>query len=189
MKHLLKKNGLKLSDLAQHVKQADGKPLSPSAISLIVNHGTYPKTTPRETIDQQIQTFLASHGIPVPTTNKQQQEEFVMRRITLSPEILAHFGLKRTPFPLHFESIEEVYQDKNRPLVGMIVDTARIGGLLAIVGESGAGKTTLLNCALERLRTEESNIIVIQLHGVLEEQQNIGKKPLSAKAISTSKIS
>lgn len=188
LKERLKTHHIKQVELRQAVKH-DGKPIGAGVMSDIVNFGIYPKTFNRSEIDRQIQDFFVRRGLPPATeqTPKQQTEESNMRRITLTTAILKQFGLNRTPFPLEFDSEKEVYQDTSRPLVGMIVDTARHGGLLALIGDSGAGKTTLLNCAIERITSEQPQIRIVQVQGLLEEQTT-NNKPLNAKAITTAII-
>lgn len=187
LKERLKTHHIKQVDLRLEVKHK-GQAISAAAMSDIVNFGLYPKTFSRSEIDQQIQEFFVRRGMhPKTEQTPNTTEESNMRRITLTPDILKQFSLKRTPFPLEFESAKEIYQDTSRPLVGMIVDTARHGGLLAITGEVGAGKTTLLDCAIERITNEEPHIKIVEVLGLLEEQTN-SKNPLSAKAISTAII-
>jgi type II secretory pathway predicted ATPase ExeA len=85
------------------------------------------------------------------------------RKQTLSAAARKHFGLFRDPFAADVHSDEDVYQNPDTRYVReAMLQTARHGGLIAVVGESGAGKTTLRRDLLDRIRRESLPVIVIE---------------------------
>lgn len=66
--NLLRKHQLTQLDLSQALVQTGGpykgKHISPPMLNLMLNWGTWPKTTPKAEIQGQIRTFLISRGVP-----------------------------------------------------------------------------------------------------------------------------
>ena len=58
LKDVLHKAGLSISDLAGGVAQSTGRPMSRTALSLLINWGYYPKGTTEESVRGQIEDFL-----------------------------------------------------------------------------------------------------------------------------------
>lgn len=63
LKDVLHQAGLSFSDLAGGVLQSTGRPISRTAISLLINWGYYPKGTSETAVKEQIEAFLRSRGI------------------------------------------------------------------------------------------------------------------------------
>lgn len=63
LKDVLHQAGLSFSDLAGGVLQSTGRPISRTAISLLINWGYYPKGTSEAAVKEQIEAFLRSRGI------------------------------------------------------------------------------------------------------------------------------
>ena len=64
LKDVLHKAGLSISDLAGGVAQSTGRPMSRTALSLLINWGYYPKGTTEESVRGQIEDFLRKRAIP-----------------------------------------------------------------------------------------------------------------------------
>lgn len=58
LKGLLVRHGIAQSDIAAAIQQANGTPFSNAALNVLVNHGHWPKTTPRKEVRSQIENFL-----------------------------------------------------------------------------------------------------------------------------------
>lgn len=64
LKGLLIKHRIPHESIANTVTQANGDPLSRSAMSIIVNWNDWPKTTPIDSIKEQVEAYLLAHGVP-----------------------------------------------------------------------------------------------------------------------------
>lgn len=64
LKGVLIRHGVTQPALAKVLLQKNGVPLSATSVSFIVNHGYYPKSTPKEDIQRQAEEFLGSKGVP-----------------------------------------------------------------------------------------------------------------------------
>lgn len=60
---VLVRHGISQPDLAAAVLQATGRPMSRTAISLLINWGYWPKGTAEESVRAQIESFLVARGI------------------------------------------------------------------------------------------------------------------------------
>ncbi|MDR3249400.1 MAG: AAA family ATPase [Treponema sp.] len=73
-----------------------------------------------------------------------------------------NFGLFRDPFTDDVMVAGDVYLNENsRFAEEYLYVTAKIGGMLALIGESGSGKTTIRRLALDRIQSEGLKIRVI----------------------------
>lgn len=64
LKGVLIRHGISNAVLAGEIRQAGGKPLSRSAVNLIINHGYFPKNTEPHAIKGQIGRVLEARGVP-----------------------------------------------------------------------------------------------------------------------------
>lgn len=64
LKGVLTRHGLAQPNWARAIKQANGRPLSATAASLLINWGTWPRMTPAESICEQTEAWLRRHGVP-----------------------------------------------------------------------------------------------------------------------------
>ena len=64
LKAVMHRAGLTNAALADSVLQSTGRPISRTAISLLINWGYYPKGTAKDDIRRQVETFLITHGVP-----------------------------------------------------------------------------------------------------------------------------
>ena len=86
----------------------------------------------------------------------------MLRKQTLFPETRRAFGITRNPFADDVRE-GEVYLSPNIRFVReTMYQTAKHGGLLAVIGESGGGKSILRKDLINRLHKESQPIKVIQ---------------------------
>lgn len=79
----------------------------------------------------------------------------------VSQETLRHFKMFRNPFVADIEKSTDIYKsDEHRYIEAAMLDTAKHGGFLAVIGEVGSGKTTMRREVMEQLK-KESNVMVI----------------------------
>ena len=64
LKAVMHHAGLTNAALADSVMQSTGRPISRTAISLLINWGYYPKGTAEDDIRRQVEAFLIKHGVP-----------------------------------------------------------------------------------------------------------------------------
>jgi len=77
------------------------------------------------------------------------------------------FGLKADPFSGDVVKTEDVYlTEDTRFIAEYILQTAKAGGMIALIGESGSGKTTIRRYALDRMAAGNEKIRVITLRCV-----------------------
>ncbi|GBG03929.1 hypothetical protein AZSI13_32560 [Azospira sp. I13] len=188
LKGVLARNGIRHSELCDAVKQKDGKPMSSTGLSLIANWNTWPKNTPKESLQQQTRDFLTSKGVSeeeiatafdvdgedshrhahpigihVGQKHKKPEPEIEPLEIEmLNPAAKRHFGIFRDPFQADVNGPEDVFlASDQRYIREAMFQTARHGGFLAVVGESGAGKSVLRRDLLDRIAREGHPISVI----------------------------
>ena len=192
LKTTLKDLGLKQNQLARHLNVSD------AAIAQLVNHGQWPKAPSAESLKPKIMAFLNAHGTTQNTdpfckdetdlatvagANQQEldEEEIMLRKQTLTEAARKHFGLFRTPFSTDLSSAEDVFKSPNiRYVSEAMYQTARFGGLLAVVSESGGGKTTLLRELEERLSAEQQQIIIVKPYVLAMEDSDLKGKTLKS---------
>lgn len=79
----------------------------------------------------------------------------------ISQDTLRHFKMFRNPFVSDVEKSTDIYKsDEHRYIEAAMLDTAKHGGFLAVIGEVGSGKTTMRREVMEQLK-KESNVTVI----------------------------
>jgi ABC-type glutathione transport system ATPase component len=148
LKQCLSENRLTISGLAKHLN------LSIASVSLITNKSQFPKTGDTEAIKNEIQNYLNLMGIKqqiswnsVAADDQQENGDKEM----LSQTARKFFGFFRTPFDGDVEKASDVFQNsETRFIREAMFQTAKNGGLLAVIGESGAGKSTLRRDLIDR---------------------------------------
>lgn len=71
----------------------------------------------------------------------------------LSPAAKRHFKIFRDPFQDDVASPEDVFMsDEQRYILEAMIQTAKAGGITAVIGESGSGKSTLRKLLQHRPR-------------------------------------
>ncbi len=176
LKELFTASGLSQSEIARRV------PVSPSAITQILLRGEWPRKNTagcrarlreilRETgaADEKITAAfeqLAASAGPADragATESTREEFWMLRKQVLHPAAKRKFGLPRDPFCDEFSGPEDVfYSPDTRYVLESMYQTARHGGMTAVIGESGSGKTTLRRALIDRLAREDARVIVIE---------------------------
>ncbi|MFC5431774.1 ExeA family protein [Paraburkholderia denitrificans] len=135
------------------------------------------------------QRILAdSADCPVPRphghTDLNQEESMLLRKQVLAPATRKHFGLFRDPFADDIHSHEDMFVSPDiRYVREAMFQTAKHGGLLAVVSESGGGKTTLMRDLEDRVTRENHSIIVIKPYVLAMEDNDKKGKTLKATHI------
>lgn len=91
-----------------------------------------------------------------------QDIHVMTREVTMITEdTKRHFKLFRNPFIGDVEKTADIYKsDEHRYIEAAMLDAAKHGGFLAVIGEVGSGKTTMRREVMEQLK-KESNVQVI----------------------------
>lgn len=80
----------------------------------------------------------------------------------LSPEAKRHFTLFRDPFSDEIHSAEDVFVSPEiRYVQEVVYQCAKLGGMVAVVGESGAGKSVIRRDLIDRIQRERAQVHVI----------------------------
>ncbi|MFA7269854.1 MAG: AAA family ATPase [Sterolibacterium sp.] len=194
---ILEAHAITLKDLATFVG------VSRSAISLLVNHGQWPRLTAREEIEQQVKAFLTARGVcdlagcfeedqaactpPVQSAAEGRVErsiDMLLRKESVSPAARKHFGLFKDPFSNDIGGREDVFMGRDhRYVLESMWDIARGGGFGAVVGESGAGKSTLRKALEDRIEHEGLQIVTIQPYVLRMEDNDVKGKTLKSANI------
>jgi hypothetical protein len=65
LRALLARRSISHVDLAAAIKKKNGRPLSRTALSFLMNYGDWPMTTPAAAIKEQVEKYLAGRGVCV----------------------------------------------------------------------------------------------------------------------------
>lgn len=96
----------------------------------------------------------------------------------LTPRARQHFKIFNDPWDNEIYSIDHVYLGaQQRYVVESIINCAKVGTLMALVGECGSGKTVMMNFTMEEIRAKHPNIRVIR-------PARIDKKKIGSSSIS-----
>lgn len=72
------------------------------------------------------------------------------------------FGLFQDPFNGDVTKADDVFlTDETRFIAEFLYQTAKVGGMVAMLGESGSGKTTIRRYAMDRIQSEGQKIKII----------------------------
>ncbi|WP_080431009.1 ExeA family protein [Burkholderia ubonensis] len=117
-------------------------------------------------------------------TDLNQEDSMLLRKQVLAPAARKHFGLFRDPFADDVQSHEDMFVSPDiRYVREAMFQTAKHGGLLAVVSESGGGKTTLMRDLDDRVVRENQPIIVIKPYVLAMEDNDQKGKTLKATHI------
>lgn len=206
LKSVLWRLNISQSQLAASLEKDNGEPLSQSTIAQLVNHGQWPKTLEREPLERKIKELLFAKGAndedirdlfemketdaavlagraaSVPSNaNSNESDYMLLRKNTLTGQAKAHFQLPRDPFTDEMQEEADVFlSDDIRYVRQAIRQTAKHGGMLAVVGESGAGKSTLRQDLVEWIIKTREPITVIEPYVLGVEDDNVKGKTLKA---------
>lgn len=193
LKAVLVRLGIRQTEWASSIKQdgrgVEGKSLSLSAATQIMNWGTWPRLTSQESIKRQTEELLRRHDVDeVDIAQVWEVEEDDHTRNThpvnvhlgqksarlqpeiepleiemLSPNAKKHFSIFRDPFVEDVQGPEDVFLSADQRYIReAMFSTAKHGGFLAVVGESGAGKTVLRRDLIDRVQRDAQLIVLIQ---------------------------
>lgn len=95
-------------------------------------------------------------------TQNREAEDMILRKQNLTMEAKRHFGFIKNPFSDPQKSADLFFTKRTRFVRECLLDAAKNGNFLAIVGESGAGKSTLRGELIENLRMEDANVVIIE---------------------------
>jgi type II secretory pathway predicted ATPase ExeA len=206
LKRVLADLGIPQSELASSLEKPDGQPLSPAAIAQLVNHGQWPKSLDRGGLELKIKETLFAHGAnddhirdlfameadaaPVlagdaasalSNANSKESDTMLLRKHTLTAETKQHFNLPRDPFTNEMQDEKDVFlSDDIRYVRQAIRQTAKHGGMLAVIGESGAGKSTLREDLDAWIETSREPITLIEPYVLGSADTPRKGKPLTA---------
>ncbi|QLF40584.1 ExeA family protein [Pseudomonas aeruginosa] len=188
LKRVLADLGIAQSELAASLEKPDGQSLSQAAIAQLVNHGQWPKSLDRSGLEHQIKETLFARGAnddhirdvfvmetdaaqvlegrAAPVLNNADSREsdaMLLRKNTLTDGAKQHFQLRRDPFTNEIHSEDDVFvSDDIRYVRQAMRQTAKHGGMLAVIGESGAGKSTLREGLHDWIETSREPITIIE---------------------------
>lgn len=193
LKAVLVRLGIPQIEWAHAIKQegrgVEGKPLSLSAATQIMNWDTWPQLTPADSIKRQTEAFLRNrdvdemdlahiweidgadgarnaHPANVHLGQKPARLQPVIEPLEiemLSPNAKKHFGIFRDPFIDDVQGPEDIFLAADQRYIReAMFSTAKHGGFLAVVGESGAGKTVLRRDLVDRVQRDSQLIVLIQ---------------------------
>ncbi|MDF7669858.1 AAA family ATPase [Orbaceae bacterium ESL0721] len=215
LKTVMKQFNIKQAQLAKHI-DFKGNAISPAVINLIINHNRWPKSIERSTFEQKIEKalltmglakeylidifveetdtaeILAEDAVPVDSNEQLTKESVYMllRKQTINRDAKAHFRIPRDPFTDEMLDDADVYlSDDIRYVRAAMRQTAKHGGMLAVIGESGSGKTTLRHDLIDWININHEPITVIEPYVLGLEDNEVKGKSLKSMDISSAIIS
>ena len=180
------KDALAATTLSQR-QIADKLQISAPAVNVLINKGRWPAKN-AEGVRLRLVSLLMERGkldssaalacIPCTTITpmKGKDTAMLMKKQTLLPATKRFFKIQRDPFT-EVQSAEDLFlSDNSRYVREAMFDTAKNGGMLAVIGESGSGKSTLREDMLDRIRREDVPVIPIEPYVLgMEENDKMGK--------------
>ncbi|WP_405119189.1 ExeA family protein [Pseudomonas leptonychotis] len=214
LKSVLWRLGVPQRELAEAIEKQDGQPISQSTIAQLVNHNQWPKTMDRQALESRIKELLFARGANdddihdlfvmeetdvavlagratsvLSSANSKESDYMLLRKNTLNRQAKEHFRLPCDPFTDEMRCDEDVFlSDDIRYVRQAIRQTAKHGGMLAVVGESGAGKSTLRQDLCEWIHVNNEPITVIPPYVLGVEEDNVKGKTLKALDITAAII-
>lgn len=105
----------------------------------------------------------ATHSGPQPGSTQEEDDFMLLRHYTLTPEARRHFKVPRDPFVNEMRDEGDVFStDDIRYVRSAMRQTAKYGGMLAVVAESGGGKSTLRKDLAQWIKTSGEPITLIE---------------------------
>ena len=142
--------------------------ISPAAVNNIIKHGQWPAKNTKELqssfaklLEQHGATKAAAQAAITQTTNK-DTDMTTLRKQELTPETRRAFSITRDPFADDVTQEGVFLSPSIRFVRESMYQTAKHGGLMAVIGESGSGKSTLRKDLAARIKTEDAPIILIE---------------------------
>ncbi|WP_156432511.1 ExeA family protein [Burkholderia sp. MSMB1498] len=129
-------------------------------------------------------SHASSRRSPRDDTDLNQEDSMLLRKQALTPAARKHFGLFRDPFQDDVRSHDDMYLSPDiRHVREAMFQTAKHGGMLAVVAESGAGKTTLMRDLEDRITRENQPVLLIKPYVLAMEDSDRKGKTLKATHI------
>lgn len=153
-----------------HTRLAGELGMSVASVSLIVNHGRFPKGRKQKEVRDVVNGILTARNVDVTGIWKyldgrdenDEDDETQEVNVMLSQAAKRQFGIFTDPFVDDVNGQEDVYLgDSSRYVAEYMYMTAKVGGMLAVLGESGSGKTTLRRYMADRINQEGLKVKVI----------------------------
>lgn len=105
----------------------------------------------------------AADSGPQTESNQPEDDYMLLRKHRLTREAKAHFRLPRDPFNEEMDNDEDVFLTEDiRYVRAAMRQTAKFGGLLAVIAESGGGKSTLRKDLHHWINNQGEPITVIE---------------------------
>ena len=194
LKWVLQRNGVSQAKFAAGVVQFDGKPLSASATSALLNFNVWPKLTPVHSIQKQTEKLLRDSGADddeiaivwdVDTADRGRDQHPVavhegqfkrakqkaiaavdslknLEICMLSEQARKHFGIFSDPFHNDVNDEKDVFKSPTISYVRQAVFmSAKLGSMVAVIGDSGAGKSVIRRDFFERIEREKLPMRII----------------------------
>lgn len=215
LKRVMVALGISQREMAESIEKPDGSNISQATMAQMVNHNLWPKTLERQYLERQIQQLLCARGAnddhirdlfvmeeadaaqvlagraapALSNANSKESNYMLLRKQTLNRQAKEHFRLPRDPFTDEMQEEADVFlSDDIRYVRQAIRQTAKHGGLLAVVGESGAGKSTLRQDLMDWIYVNNEPITVIPPYVLGVEEDGVKGKPLKALDITAAII-
>ncbi|WP_085165881.1 ExeA family protein [Gilliamella bombi] len=211
LKSVMTQFNIKQAQLAKHIEYK-GNSISQAVISQLVNHNIWPRSIKREELEQKIEKaliklglsndyllnifeeetdtaeILADDAVPVDSNEKHLTKEsayMLLRKQTINRDARAHFRIPRDPFTDEMTEDADVYlSDDIRYVRAAMRQTAKHGGMLAVIGESGSGKSTLRHDLIDWININHEPITVIEPYVLGLEDNEVKGKSLKSMDIS-----
>ena len=216
LKSVMTQFNIKQAQLAKHIDYK-GNSISQAVISQLVNHNIWPRSIKRKELEQKIEKaliklglsndyllnifeeetgaaeILADDAVPVDSNEKHLTQEsayMLLRKQTINRDARAHFRIPRDPFTDEMTEDADVYlSDDIRYVRAAMRQTAKHGGMLAVIGESGSGKSTLRHDLIDFININHEPITVIEPYVLGLEDNEVKGKSLKSMDISSAIIS
>ena len=172
LKRLIAASGLSQNEIARRAA------CSGATLTQLLHKGEWPRKNPAKLRARLTEVLLAApHPITdakltaafhqldadAPGETNNTKEFWMLRKQVLTPTAKRKFGLGRDPFSDDFAGPEDVFFSRDgRYVLESMYQTARHGGMMALIGESGSGKTTLRRALVDRLEREDARVLVIE---------------------------
>lgn len=179
LKKILAENGYTQDEWRQAVKQDNGRVLSKSAATQLLE-GVWPRRTSQAHIQNQTRLWLIDRGLgyldkpawefeTAGASDQTNASQTSNRNIEipeaemLTQKAKRHFGLFKDPFLDDVQNPDDVFLSaEQRYIRESLYQAAKHAGFLAVVGESGAGKSTLRRDLVDRIARDGDAITIIQ---------------------------
>lgn len=210
LKSVMAQFNIKQAQLARLIEYK-GNSISQAVINQLVNHDIWPRSIVRNELEQKIEKaliklglnndyllnifeeetdtaeILADDAVPVDSNENLTKESayMLLRKQTINRDARAHFRIPRDPFTDEMTEDADVYlSDDIRYVRAAMRQTAKHGGMLAVIGESGSGKSTLRHDLIDWININHEPITVIEPYVLGLEDNEVKGKSLKSMDIS-----